>query len=722
MKQLNRREFLDMGAAASLAVPLATALTGPLAVAADDDTEGHHWYESAYRRAVIDMHIPDWDPKFLSQFDPDQYAAMLERSRSQSVVCYCQSHVGLFNYPTKVGKQHDAWHGQNMLQRMIDSCHKRGIAVQLYTSLIFDRWAGDNHPEWRMRTWEGKIQGEGGRSAVLCVNSPYREYVRAFVKEICHDFDFEGIRFDMTFWPWLCYCEHCRRRFDEEVGGEIPTTVNWLDEEWVAFQRARERWLVDFAAIATGTVREHKPAASVEHQSSTFPKSWMLGVTAPLAQQNDFLQGDFYGDQLQGSFVRKLLERLSPHKPFGYETSFSVRLADHTAMKSDALLHAKACSAIADSAAFIFIDAIDPIGTVNPRAHERMGNVFDQLLPYYAHLGGQRVRDIGIYYSFESKFNMNGNGTHVGGPDTTDAHTDSTMQAAAHLMGVQLPVGVITKESLADLKDLKVLVMSNVNMMDREECDAIRSWVKEGGKLLATGGTSLVDKDGQQHSDFMLSDVFGVSVRNADWSPRHHYVSPTDAGEHFFAGFDRTYPVYCEDYGFQVTPHANAEILATTTLPWPAPDPSRFSSIHSDPPWRPTNNPEIVSHRFGKGLAIYCSSPVENLPTMADAFVRLVRYLEDEYRFEASAPACVEVTLFHQPERSRYRLSLVNFQDDLPNIPVEGIEITLRLDEVVQRIVEIPTGKVIPHLPRGGHICFQVPRLTTLGMYAVEVA
>ena len=23
------------------------------------------WYETAYRRAVIDMHIPDWDEKFL---------------------------------------------------------------------------------------------------------------------------------------------------------------------------------------------------------------------------------------------------------------------------------------------------------------------------------------------------------------------------------------------------------------------------------------------------------------------------------------------------------------------------------------------------------------------------------------------------------------------------------------------------------------------------------
>jgi hypothetical protein len=57
-------------------------------------------------RAVIDMHIPDWDPKFLSEFDADRYVEALVQSRAQSIVCYAHSHVGLFNYPTKVGRQH----------------------------------------------------------------------------------------------------------------------------------------------------------------------------------------------------------------------------------------------------------------------------------------------------------------------------------------------------------------------------------------------------------------------------------------------------------------------------------------------------------------------------------------------------------------------------------------------------------------------------------------
>ena len=350
-----------------------------------------------------------------------------------------------------------------------------------------------------------------------------------------------------------------------------------------------------------------------------------------------------------------------------------------------------------------------------------MGEVFDSLMPYYQHLGGRRVRDIAIYYSLESKFNMSGNGSHVRAPDTSDAHTESSMQAASHILSSQLPLGVITKESLADLGEMKVLILSNVNMMDEEECEAIRSWVHGGGSLLASGGSSLVDKLGRKRDDFMLADVYGVSLKRADWSHRNHYIAPTAAGRDLFADFDAEYPAFCRGYGFEVRPHDGTEVLATTTLPWPAPDPTRFSSVHSDPPWQPTENPEIVRHRFGKGLAVYSSSLIELLPALANTFVRLVRMLGGRFRFEGHAPTSVEATLFHQPDHSRYRLCLVNFQERLPNIPVLDIEVALNLQETVRRIERLPGGEDVPFSTRGSEVTFRVPRLDTLAMLAIHV-
>lgn len=679
------------------------------------------WFQTAYRRAVIDMHIPDWDEKFLSQFDAERYVAMLTKARAQSVVAYGQSHVGLFNYPTKVGRQHRGLKGRNILGEVIDCCHANGIAVVIYTSLIFDRWCADEHPEWRMVTHAGKPQGAGGRHGVLCPNSPYREYVRAFTTEICENFDFEGLRFDMTFWPSLCFCRHCQQRFADEVGGEIPRTIDWLDPRWVAFARRREAWLAEFASIATGTVRKLKPDVTVEHQSSTYPLNWQFGVAEPLIAQNDFLQGDFYGDALQGSFVRKLLEDLTPNRPFGYETSFSVELRDHTGMKSEALLQAKASAAVADAAAFIFIDGIDPIGTLNPLVYERMGHVFDRLMPYYGHLGGERVADVAIYYSLESKFDMAENGRGVDIPNLSDAHTASSMQVARRLTEAHLPFRIVTKSTLDKLCDVKLLVLSNVNMMDEPEVKSIREWVKAGGTLLATAGTSLVNTRGELQKDFMLADVFGASIVKPDWKNWQHYVAPTASGAGLFGSFTEKHPPFVDGLGMQVKAHPGAKVLATTTLPWPAPDASKFSSIHSNPPWQPTDRPEIVSNDFGQGRAVYASSGIENVDGMRDVFVALVRMLAGEMRFEADAPATVEMTVFHQPERHRYLLSLVNFQQDLPNVPVEGITVRMRPGKLaLRRVVRLPDAQVIEHRESDGVVTFPAGRLETLAVYALE--
>ncbi|MBI3849201.1 MAG: beta-galactosidase [Verrucomicrobia bacterium] len=729
INQFSRRNFLATGSLGLIAFNTVSA-ESLLAQVAEKPGPGkplriakpRKWYETAYRRAVIDMHIPDWDEKFLSEFDAHQYVQMLVKSRAQSIVCYAHSHVGLFNYPTKVGQQHRGLKGRNIVQEMIEGCHARNIAVVLYTSLIHDRWAFDQHPEWRMEKHDGAQYGVGSRYGVVCPNSPYREYVRAWVEEICRAFDFEGMRFDMTFWVGVCYCSHCRRRFADEVGGEMPTTVNWLDERWMTLQRKREEWLADFAAVAAGTVRKLKPTATVEHQSSTYPLNWTFGVSAPLVKQNDFLQGDFYGDSLQGSFVRKLLEDLTPNRPFAYETSFSAELRDHTGRKSEELLEAKASAAIADSAAFVFIDAIDPIGTVNPNAHERMGRIFDRLMPFYPHLGGERVMDIAVYYSLESKFNFKGNGKSTSQADTSDAHTASAMTASRWLIANHLPFGVITKHSLAKLATCQVLILSNVNLMDEEEIAAIREWVRGGGTLYASGGTSLVNKRGQLQKDFMLADVLGVSLVKADWQDREHYIAPAVAGQKLFGDWSAKYPPFVKGYGMEVKTHPTAQVLATTTLPWPASDPTKFSSIHSNPPWEATDRPEVVLHEFGKGRAIYCSSLLETIEGLGETFIRLIRSLSNKYHYEADAPAAVEVTMFHQPERRRYLLSLVNFQKDLPNIPIEGIKLHLRLgDKRIRSIVQLPGNKLIKHQTKQRATTITIPRLETLAMFAIQV-
>jgi len=687
------------------------------------------WYRKAYRRNVVDMHIMDWDERFLSEFDPQTYVATLKKSQAQSAVLYAHSHTGLTNYPTKYGQMHRALKGRNIFAETAEECRKNGIAVQLYFSLTHDTQAYRKHADWRVRHPDGTGARDDSRYGTCCPNSPYREYVANMVEELCELFEFEGIRFDMTFWSDVCYCIHCRNRFADEVGGELPTIINWDDPTWVAFQRKREDWLVEFAALATNIVKKHKPQASIEHQASTFHQNWRFGVSYKLAEQNTFLQGDFYGDAIQGSVARKLFYNLSENLPFGFETCFAVDLGNHTARKDKDLLRCKTYAAIADGGAFVFIDAIDPVGTLNPKTYEIMGEIFDETKRYEPYLGGERCQDVAIYLSSWSKYHPGENGCYImdspsirftPGSQTGMPHVDAVFSVASALVRNNIPHGVITKRNLEDLPKFKLLVLPNVLMMDDEEVEAIRNYVREGGCVYASKYTSLQKSDGTRPGDFMLADVLGVSY-NGETPETFTYIAPTDEQLERFDGYTKKHPAGFASAQVKVSALDGAEVWGTTVLPYSDPaDSENFVSIHSNPPGVQTNEPALVFNTFGKGKAIYSAVDLETPRIFDRIFIGLLRALRPGFSFEGIAPPPVEITAFHQPENKRYIVSLINFQKDLPNIPVDDIQISLRVAEgTVDKVLLLPDESGLAFSIQDGRVTFTSPRLVNFHMFAV---
>ncbi|MGE5224383.1 MAG: beta-galactosidase trimerization domain-containing protein [Omnitrophica WOR_2 bacterium] len=680
------------------------------------------WYRSAYCRNVIDMHITDQDARFLSEFNPDTYVEMLKKAGVQSTVLYAHSHVGLCYYPTKIGKMHPGIHGHDILGEVIALCRQAGISVVVYYSLIFDAWAYQTHPDWRIVDAAGRPAAENSRYGVCCPNSPYREYIRAIVAELCSSYDFDGIRFDMTFWPQVCFCRYCQDRFEREVGGDLPTVIDWEDPHWVAFQRLRERWLADFAGIATGTARKFKPGASVEHQSSTYPFPWQFGVSTLLAGHNDFLQGDFYGDALQGSFVRKLISNLSPNRPAGFETSVTTELTDVTALKSEELLTCKASAALADGTAFIMIDSIDPKGTLNPITYERMGRVFDFMKPFQPFLGGQPVQDVAVYFSTESKYNPADKGKPVDDPHLSPdmPHLQAVLGACKALLDRHILFGVLTRRNLDTLSKYKAILLPNVLMMDQEEVEAFREYVRLGGCLYASGYTSLQTSAGIPQDDFMLADVFGVSYQG-ETTEHFTYIAPTAETEQIFTGYSYPYPVALYNSQIKITAHEADQILGEQVLPYTDPaDPHHFASIHNNPPGRWTGSPAIVSNQYGQGRCIYAAADLERHEHARTIFTNLLTRLAGPFRLDTNAPRPVEITLFQQPENRRYILSLVNFQKELPNIPVEGIHIRLEGIEQIHQVKLLPANEPVAFHPLDGAVDFSVPCLETFRMFSIE--
>ncbi len=684
------------------------------------------WFKEKWRRILVDMHIPDWDPIFLNKLDPKHYVDMMEAGGATGAMVYANSHVGLCNYPTKVGKMHQGLRGRDFFGEVLELCHKRNLAVIAYYSLIFNNWAYVEHPDWRTIAWGWH---QSGRYGTCCPNSPYRDFALSQTEEICSKYDCEGIFFDMTFWTGVCYCPHCIARYRREEGLEPPRVVDWHNPEWVRFQRARERWLDEFTGVVTKNVRSVNPKMTVTHQFSTVLADWRFGVPFSMAEHCDYLSGDFYGEAIQQSIVCKIFFSLSSKRPFEFHTSRCLDLTDHVTMKSPQRLETQAFIAPAHSSAFMFIDAINPDGTLNESVYTQIRSIFDKMSSYEPELGGKLCADVGVYFSQESKFDPKDNGTHITQlkPHTMSRmpHWEAVLGSCSSLKMSHIPFGIVTKHNLSELSNYQVLVLPDVLVMDKDEIKAVKDFVSSGGSLYASYRTSLNRTDGTTISDFMLDDVFGASLLKGDVHGLTYFTPIDNRLKKWFAPQDHM--IHPE--GQVSVKTLSAEVLATRTLPYTDPEKGEifgktFSSIHSNPPGPSGKEPSIIFNKFGKGHVIYTTGALESIDHDINrrVFTNLLRLLlQRPVWFEAQAHHAIEVVLFNQTERKRMLISLLNTQDELSSIPFK-VDLRAHVPEGFKplRLVQFPGYETIPYSVRDGYVEARIDDIKIFTMLVLE--
>jgi hypothetical protein len=697
------------------------------------------WYERSLRRNLLDFHVDDWHPAFLSKFDPAHFADCVVKLGSTAATVFANTHTGLCNYPTKVGEMHAGHQGRDALGDMIRELHARKIDVVVYYVMIFADWYWDNHPEARVVDANGEakkvlIRSAGGprRFSTSCPNNAeYRKFVVAQIEEICDGYEFEGVWPDMTFWPTVCYCPSCRERFRAEVGGEIPRTIDWTDPRWVAFQRKRQEWMVEFGQLVTDSFKKKKPHVSVAHQSLAFHADWIVGGSQQLAGVTDWLSADLYGERYGLSFFAKLFYGLSTIKPFEHINTWCwPHIHEHVVTRTEDHLRLTALSALMNHGAMVFIDAIDPIGTVHDRNFVLGGKVYADVARYEREVGGTFCQDVGIFYSFDSNIDLRENGLDVAGSGYTfeekrrgvtnpAAHRNASLNLAKTLIQHHVPFGAVTRRDLKRLSDWQVICLPNASHLTMDEIEALRSYVNAGGSILASKCTSLISNEGVRQPDFLLSDLFGVSY-GGETREIVTYVSPAGGREVLFEAYSPEMPSTLYDTMLKVRAHEGTEVLSTVTLPWTDPPETRYASILTDPPGIATDLPSIVFHRFGKGRVIYTAGVIESWEHDSQRAIvaRLLRMLATRpYWVETDVPKSVEVTLFRQEDRKRFVANVINYQQELPNIPVHDLKLSIRMDGRPPRAVRmLPDGEDLPFTKTGDRAEFTLPVLKDFAM------
>ncbi len=667
------------------------------------------WYTNAYRRHLCDMHIDDWDERFLSEFSAEEYCDNLKRAKIQSAMVYFQSHVGHCYFPTHVGHMHRALIGrETMIRELAERCHANGIFVTGYYSLIYNTWAHDHHPEWRMVFADGQSQrareGTGERhfsdASVrrygLCCpnNADYRAFVFAQMEEFNAFFDFEGMFFDMLFWPHMCYCPSCRARWEKEVGGEMPTRGDWNDPLWRLHIQKRNEWMGEFAEAVASRMRKLRPGISVEHNLA------MSIVKDPTCCNNervnnccDYAGGDLYGGILEQSFTCKFYRNITQNQPFEYMASrCTPNLSAHTATKSREAMLTSMFLTAAHHGATLMIDAIDPVGTLDQRVYERFGEVFAAQIPYEPYFHGDMMEDVGIYASIHSKFNLNGNDF---------SNHECCVAAVKTMIRRKILTGVTGR--FHSLDGYRAIVAPCLTYADECDNERLLRYVQNGGTLYLSGAENRP----------LLKALFGAEVEGYT-AGKAVYAAPCPDQD--FGWFNRKYPMPFESYAPLVR-GIQGRVLATLTLPYTAEGDARFASIHSNPPGIETDLPAMVERAYGKGRAIWSAVPLElsDNAEYADVFLKLL---------DVRTPSLVcgdesDVELVAFRTQSGYTLSAVDLYGKGHERP--GLDICLRCERQPACVRRVPDAQPLPFRYADGYVHFETGRFAIFAMYEITL-
>ena len=670
------------------------------------------WYENRYRRFLLDMHIEDWSPEFLSEFSIEDYIDNLKRAGIQAAMIYTQSHNGHCYYPTKVGHMHAAFRGrEDMIKRLMDRCHEEGIAVVGYYSLIYNTYEEDHHPEWRVVSADEPVPyyRKGRRYGFCCPNNPeYREFLKAQIKEIADYFTLEGMFFDMTFWPAsiICRCEHCKARYLAETGREMPDN---LGEDWEGvfgeFMHMREAWMGEFAKFITTYAKECMPHITVEHNyANSVAGGYLSASTELVCEQCDFAGGDIVGDFYDHSFTAKYFYGVTKNQPFEYMLyRCDNDLKAHTISKNEEILATEAMLVTALHGANFIIDAIDPVGTMDSRAYDLFGRVLSRTKPYEPYMSGKMVQDVGIYYATTGRYNSR-----------KERFNNKTCSLALSRTMIErhIPYGIVSNIATGDLSSYAAVFAPHIaGLTDKHRADLLR-YVEEGGTLYFSG---VEDKA-------LLRMLLGATYERYT-EEGFVYMAPTEAGAPLFGQFTPKYPLPTDRSLPVIKPADDVTVLATMTTPYTKLNESRFASIHSNPPGIPTDLPALLVRRVGKGNVIWSAAPIEQDHRRAykDLLMALLATYAKPCSITTSAPRQVEMVAFRREEDLLVSFVDLFCTDEL--LPVRSFAVSVALPAAPKKVIRLAStdraDEEIPFTYADGKLSFETAELVMFDMYRI---
>ena len=267
------------------------------------------------------------------------------------------------------------------------------------------------------------------------------------------------------------------------------------------------------------------------------------------------------------------------------------RLSVHTTTKSEYALKLANYLTLAHHGAFLVIDAIDPVGTMDLRVYERLGIIFNESMPYEPYMRGRLVSEAALVMSYDSKYDEAAAPSVDAQASQKHPQLEAQLGMSKILTDLRILHTVLPEDKILRIIDKKLVLITDAPQLRTEELDILEKYVFDGGCLYISGATD------PRLAERLLGLKFHGFTKE-----RITYVAPTEAGIPYFCEYTSKYPLSYDKHQYIVENPKGHQVLATLTLPFTDPnDNSRFASIHSNPPGPGTEYPAVIYGTYGKG-------------------------------------------------------------------------------------------------------------------------
>lgn len=681
-------------------------------------------FELNFRQVHLDFHTSPLIDEVGSAFNTEEFVNTLEKARVNSITCFARCHHGMVYYESEANTEriHPHLVNKNILKEQIEACHKKGIRVPIYTTVQWDYFTAQEHPEWLSLDENGSIIGspedkiqkpfEAGFYHTLCVNSPYRDFLKTHTKEILEMFEpVDGLFFDIVF-PVGCACKHCRQGMLEK-GMKPHIEVDRF--------KYSQMMIDEFQVDMTKFVRQYNKDCSIFYN-----KGHVGTAHRPVLDAFSHFELESLPSGLWGYLHFPITMRYA--RTLGLDClaqtgKFHTMWGDFHSFKNKAALEFECFNMLALNAKCLIGDQLDPGGKLSEPVYELIGSVYSEVEkkePWCK--SAKPVTEIGVFTSeeYDIKFSR----------DLTPSLRGITrmLQEGAYQFDII--------DTMSDFSKYRLLALPDEITVSEDFALKLGEYINKGGSVIASFESGLnaaksgfsFKELGVKLKDGATRDLDEKLVRGINYPVFNYadYIIPKgDIGK----GLPETeHVMYMK--GVEVEALSGSEVLADTVLSFFDRTYEHFCSHRQTPSSGKAGYQGIVRN----GNVIYFAHPIfkqynQNAPRWCkQLFLNAVDMLMPNPLLKHNGPSTMLTAVNEQAKEKRFIIHLLHYIPERRSadidiiediIPLYNVSILLKTGREVESVFCVPQGQKIKFEIKEEGVIFTVPEIS--GHQMVEV-